>query len=88
MPDFQFLRPIRDHRSAVHFAARTHHRKHAAYGQHRAIGLFKTQIILIPWIFFAIHGNGYRLRVIANGTAAHGKDKIGLSLSCAGNPFV
>ena len=79
VPDLEFLRVIGDDGTAVHFAPRADHGKNARDGNDRAGRLLEADEVLVPRILAAIDGDGDRLGIVADGTAAHGENEVRLA---------
>ena len=82
MTDLLFGLRIGNHGAGVHLRTGACHSQHTAYRQSLTIRLFKADIILLPGIFPAVHGNGDRLGVIADRAAAHSQQKIRMVVPC------
>ena len=78
VPHFHPSIGVGDNAAAVHLAARAHHGKHTAYGNYFAVRLFEFHIIFVPYVAFAVYGNGHRFGVVAYASAAYRKQKVRL----------
>ena len=76
------LAVLGDDGATVHFRPRSRHRKHAADGNPLAGHFPEIVEIILPRVLLAVCGTGYRLAIVADGTAADGKDKIHRLFPC------
>ena len=76
VPDLQLAVVVRDHRAAVHLAARARHREDAAHRHDAALGLLHAQVVLLPRILLAVRRHAHGLRVVHHRAAAHGQDEV------------
>ena len=88
MADLQLLGMVGDDRAAVHLTARADHRQHTPDGQDLAIGFLKAQVVLVPRVLIAKHGDGYGLGVIAYRTAADGEEQVYMMFACDVHAFI
>ena len=74
--DLQFLFMVRNDGTRIHLGTRAGHSQHASDRNDLTCRFFKTDIVFIPWILVTVNGNGYRLRIVAAGTATYRKKQI------------